>query len=446
MAEGIRALAAWAAAAQNVDPVTFSVLCVLLVVSLWTVGLFTRRVSCRTSVEPTAPDPLAKARTRQCDAAPLLSEPGPAGSPAPELDIGQYLSRIGGAASSTSPNPEHKVAVLGGGVFGTALAYAAARNGFQVTMYVRDPEVAEGINTQHHNPKYLSQYRLPDNLRATTSVAAAVEGVVLIVHALPCQATPAFFRQHRDVIPKDVLICNTAKGLYVPTQQLIGCAIRDALAPEDVGGFTSSLPRTNPLAFFSGPSFAEEIMRDFPTACVAASSTLFHATLVQKIFSNEKNFRVYVSQDVVGVQLGGALKNPLAVGAGLIAGMGFGTNTLSAMVTRAGAELRQLCIALGGEEATINGLAGIGDLMLTCFSSQSRNQRCGSRLAKGESVESILKDFTVEGVPTASVAVAYADACGLECPLFRAVDAVISGRSSAEEAVGELMRRPAGRE
>jgi glycerol-3-phosphate dehydrogenase (NAD+) len=135
------------------------------------------------------------------------------------------------------------------------------------------------------------------------------------------------------------------------------------------------------------------------------------------------------------------LKNPLAVGAGMITGMGFGANTLSAFVTRASRELCDLCIAMGGDPKTIDGLSGIGDLMLTCFSSQSRNQRCGQRLVQGDSIEDIRKDYTVEGVPTADVAVAYADMCGLECPLFRTVDDLIHGKLTPEEAVSSLMGR-----
>lgn len=142
------------------------------------------------------------------------------------------------------------------------------------------------------------------------------------------------------------------------------------------------------------------------------------------------------------MQLGGALKNPLAVGAGMISGMGFGTNTLSAVVTRASRELCDLCIAMGGNPDTINGLSGIGDLMLTCFSSQSRNQRCGQRLVKGEAVADIARDYTVEGVPTAEVAVAYADMCGLECPIFRTVHALIHKKITKEQAVLDLMGRP----
>mmetsp|Transcript_12827 Transcript_12827/g.27024 ORF Transcript_12827/g.27024 Transcript_12827/m.27024 type:complete len:284 (-) Transcript_12827:70-921(-) len=253
---------------------------------------------------------------------------------------------------------------------------------------------------------------------------------VVIMHALPCQLTPPWFQEHKDIIPKDALICCTAKGLYLPTQQLMGHAILDALDRAD-----------QPLAFLSGPSFAAEIMKGNPTTLVVASDQLFQAVRIQKMMSNFKTIRVFTSNDPVGVQLGGALKNPLAVGAGMIEAMGFGTNTLAAMVTRASHELRQLCSAMGGDPRTVDGLSGAGDLMLTCFSSQSRNQRCGQRLMKGESVEDIQKDCTVEGIATVDVAVIYADMCGLELPIFRCVHALIHKKITPEEAVLDLMGR-----
>ena len=333
---------------------------------------------------------------------------------------------------------QQKILVIGAGSYGTAMAYTAAVNGHEVVMFMRDAKQCECINDQGYNPKYLSDCKLstlPGTIRGicmTEDLKNELEtpGIVLIL-ALPCQNTPLWIREHRNLIPPDALLCSTAKGLYLPTKQLIGHAILDALDRAE-----------QPLAFLSGPSFAEEIVQNFPTAVVVASDHLFLAVKMQKILSNKFSFRVYTSQDPIGVQLGGALKNPLAVGAGMIAGMGFGTNTLSACVTRASRELCDLCIAMGGNPKTIDGLSGIGDLMLTCFSSQSRNQRCGQRLIKGESVSEIEKDYTVEGVPTADVAVAYADMCGLELPLFRVVHDLIHRNVTPEEAVPYLMGRP----
>mmetsp|Transcript_22326 Transcript_22326/g.46935 ORF Transcript_22326/g.46935 Transcript_22326/m.46935 type:complete len:428 (-) Transcript_22326:131-1414(-) len=331
-----------------------------------------------------------------------------------------------------------KVVVLGAGAFGTAMAFAAAQGGNEVVIYMRDKQQCKVINEEHRNPRYLSEFSLHVEggmeIRGICTLEELKEELqspgVVIMHALPCQLTPPWFQEHKDIIPKDALICCTAKGLYLPTQQLMGHAILDALDRAD-----------QPLAFLSGPSFAAEIMKGNPTTLVVASDQLFQAVRIQKMMSNFKTIRVFTSNDPVGVQLGGALKNPLAVGAGMIEAMGFGTNTLAAMVTRASHELRQLCSAMGGDPRTVDGLSGAGDLMLTCFSSQSRNQRCGQRLMKGESVEDIQKDCTVEGIATVDVAVIYADMCGLELPIFRCVHALIHKKITPEEAVLDLMGR-----
>lgn len=334
---------------------------------------------------------------------------------------------------------KQKVVVLGAGAFGTAMAYAAAQGGNDTVIYMRDPDQCATINSEHKNPKYLSDYSLRiegggGEIRGICTLEALKEELsapgVVILHALPCQLTPPWFKEHKDMIPKDALICVTAKGLYLQTNQLMGHAILDALDRAD-----------QPLAFLSGPSFAEEIMKGNPTTLVVASDEIFQAVRVQQMLSNFKTVRVFTSNDPVGVQLGGALKNPLAVGAGMVSGMGFGTNTLSAIVTRASTELRQLCTAMGGNPRTIDGLAGMGDLMLTCFSSQSRNQRCGQRLMKGETVEEIQKNCTVEGIATADVAIVYADMCGLELPIFRCVHSLIHKKITPEQAVLDLMGR-----
>lgn len=332
-----------------------------------------------------------------------------------------------------------RVVVLGAGAFGTAMAYAACQGGNEVVIYMRDEEQCRVMNEEHRNSKYLTEFSLHVDgvcdIRGICTLEELKEELsvpgVVIIHALPCQLTPPWFREHKDIIPKDALICVTAKGLYLPTQQLMGHAILDALDRAE-----------QPLAFLSGPSFAVEIMKGDPTTLVVASDELFQAVRIQRIMSNFRTLRVFTSDDPVGVQLGGALKNPLAVGAGMISGMGCGTNTLSAVVTRASGELRELCIAMGGNPRTIDGLAGIGDLMLTCFSPQSRNQRCGQRLIHGERVEDIQKNTTVEGIATADVAIVYADMCGLELPIFRCVHALIHKKITPDQAMADLMGRP----
>jgi len=321
-----------------------------------------------------------------------------------------------------------KVTILGMGSFGTAMAYAVSRNGHQVVGWVRDIKIATAINKTRRNPKYFSDFVLPNNISATDNLAEALDGTSLIIHALPCQNTPEWLKENRDLIPPHTLFVLTCKGLYLPTKQLMGHAVYDAL------------DRDQPMAFLSGPSFAKGILNDDPTALVCAAKYLYHAVAVQKIMDDIK-LRIYTTQDTIGVQLGGALKNPLAVGAGMICASGFGVNTLSAYITRGAAELSQLCVAMGGNADTISGLSGIGDLMLTCMSSESRNNTCGKRLAAGETIEDITKSITVEGVPTAGVAVAYADLCNLDLPIFREVHRIICGKVNAVDAIPYLMGR-----
>ena len=357
------------------------------------------------------------------------------------IDLGRLLSSAGDYYNSRTNKRKYrqKVVVLGAGAFGTAMAYAAAQGTDNDTvLYMRDARQCEIINTEKHNPKYLSNFSLQlgagggGDIRAICTLdelqlELSTPGVI-ILHALPCQLTPPWFKEHKDIIPQNALICVTAKGLYLQTNQLMGHAILDALDRAE-----------QPLAFLSGPSFAIEIMKGHPTTLVVASDVSYNAVRVQKMLSNFKTIRVFISDDPIGVQLGGALKNPLAVGAGMVSAMGFGTNTLSAAVTRAANELRQLCVAMGANPRTIDGLAGMGDLMLTCFSVQSRNQRAGARLMTGETVEEIQKEMTVEGIATCDVAVYYADMCGLELPIFRCVHSLIHKKITPEEAVADLM-------
>mmetsp|Transcript_17297 Transcript_17297/g.50440 ORF Transcript_17297/g.50440 Transcript_17297/m.50440 type:complete len:341 (-) Transcript_17297:513-1535(-) len=326
-----------------------------------------------------------------------------------------------------------RVAVVGAGAFGTALATVAARNQHSVFLFCRDEEQAEAINTTRRNPKYLSEFDLPETIQATTSLAEALAGAQLVILAIPAQKLPEFLADHKAIVPTEAILCCSSKGLYLPTKQLLSDAMRDALG------------REQPMAFLSGPSFAEEMMRAFPTAVVVASRLLYHAVSIQRWLSS-LTFRIYTTQDVVGVQLGGALKNPLAVGAGMIEGMGMGINTMAAYVTRSSQELQTLCVAMGGQADTISGLAGVGDLMLTAFGSLSRNRRCGMRLVKGEKLDDILRSMTVEGVPTAEVAVHYAHMCGLELPLFSTVYAILEGTVDPKDAQQILMGRPLGAE
>eukprot|EP01039_Chlorochromonas_danica_P006766 gene6766-7476_t len=321
------------------------------------------------------------------------------------------------------------IGVIGAGAFGTALAEIAARNGNDVKILTRKKEVMDTINYKHFNPHYLSEFPLNEKIHACIEVDDILIGCDLLILALPTQTIPNWLKDHKEKIPKDLLICNTAKGLYLAENCLLSEAIDRAMG------------REQPYAILSGPSFAKELMLDRPTAVVVASKYLYHAVKIQRALST-MTFRCYPSQDVIGVQLGGALKNPLAIGAGVIEGMDIGINTMAAYLTRSSLELQALCQAMGGEPQTISGLSGVGDLILTAFGELSRNRSMGVRLSRGEKVEDIVKAMTVEGVPTALVAVKFAKQCGLDLPIFQAVADLIHGTLPLDEAHIHLMGRP----
>lgn len=301
------------------------------------------------------------------------------------------------------------------------MAYTCACNGHDVVLYMRDADQCSSINSDEHiNSKYLSQYPLNPNGNAIRGICTEDElknqfnipGIVVIL-ALPCQRIPNWIKARRNFIPDDVLLVSTAKGLYLPTQQLVGHAILDALQRA-----------SQPICFLSGPSFAEEIVKGYPTFVVVASDRLYLATKIQRLMSNGKHFRVYTSNDPIGVQLGGALKNPLAVGAGMIAGLGFGSNTLSAMVTRASRELCDLVVAMGAQRdnCKFHTSSLLTDHLYTLFL-----------------FEIYIFYYIINRVPTADVAVMYADMCGLECPIFRTVQKLIHNQIKPDEAFSHLM-------
>lgn len=337
---------------------------------------------------------------------------------------------VGGVSEIEEQSVMRKVGVIGAGAFGTALAITAARGGHSVKILARSINVVESINQHHRNPKYLTEIELPENLTATNVIADVVSDCDMLILALPTQLIPTWLAENRDLIPPTLLLCNSAKGLYLKDGSLLSNAIESALGN-----------RQQPYCVLSGPSFALEIAKGMPTAVVVASKYLYHAVTAQRLLSS-LIFRVYTSQDVIGVELGGALKNPLAIGAGMIEGKGFGINTMAFYITRSQLELMSLCRAMGGNPETISGLSGVGDLILTCFGEQSRNRTCGVRLAKGEKLEDITKGVTVEGVPTAKVALKYIHACGLDLPIFHTVACILDGSLSLEEAQFHLMGRP----
>lgn len=331
-----------------------------------------------------------------------------------------------------------KVCVFGSGSFGTALGAVIARNGYTVTLLTRREEVSASINTKHCNPVHLSEHKLPPLLGATTEAAEALRGVSFIVHSIPVQSTAEFLEPLKVLIPEDVPIISTSKGLHSETLETMA-----DLVPRVLG-------RPQPMAFLSGPTFAKELMEAYPSGAIMASSDLALAEKCAALFSCA-SMRVYTTDDVIGVEVGGALKNVYALAAGAVEGMGLGVNTVAFLVTRACAEMNQLAVAMGGKAHTMNGLAGIGDLMLTCMGGASRNKAVGARIGKGETLDSILNSRkeslagVAEGVATTPAASKLAAAAGVEAPLINAIARVLEGKAQIREVALSLMTStPAG--
>lgn len=326
-----------------------------------------------------------------------------------------------------------KVAVLGGGSFGTAMATLLARNkpSLQVVLLLRDKATCEAVNSVHVNTRYLPTFTLPTNVRATTDPQDALTACDYIVHAVPVQQSFAFLSALRHLIAPGTPILCLSKGLEVGTCRNMSQIIHDALG------------RPQPLAVLSGPTFAVELMRGLPTAIVAASTDAKLASRVQRLFSSS-NLRVNTSSDVIGVEIAGALKNVLAIAAGMVEGLELGNNAMAALVAQGCSEIRWLAERMGADPVTLSGLSGVGDIMLTCFVPLSRNRTVGVRLGKGESLAAILASSTqvAEGVATAAAVVVLARRHRVALPVLTAVARILDGEMSPREAVEAVMALP----
>lgn len=326
-----------------------------------------------------------------------------------------------------------KIVIFGGGSFGTAMGVALARShpDLQVSLLLRDAYLCRDINEKHCNSRYLPDFVLPPNVTATTSAVEAIAGSQYAIHAVPVQHTRVFLESIKDIIDPTMPIISVSKGVELTTGQLMSEVIPSALG------------RKQPAAYLSGPSFAKEVMASRPTGIVAASKDRKLARDVQKLFASPV-MRVNTSHDVVGVEICGALKNVLAIAAGIVEGLDLGQNAMAALVAQGCAEIRWLAEKMGAKTATISGLSGLGDIMLTCYGSLSRNRSVGVRLGKGEALADILASSTqiAEGVATAGVVVSLARKYRVELPVLTAVAQVLNGHISAAEAVAEIMNLP----
>jgi len=328
--------------------------------------------------------------------------------------------------------------ILGAGSWGTALAHLLAGKGYSVTLWGRDPAVAEAINATHHNPRYLTDLELPAAILATADPAVARREENLCVVAVPCAAVREVTEKIICAQPTAVLVISAAKGLEPETGK----------RPSEI--ILEANPRLSPeqIVALSGPNLAREMVAGVPTATVVASRSAAAARRAQEIFSRSDLLRVYTASDVIGVELGGALKNIIAVGAGISDGLGFGDNTKAALVTRGLAEMIRLGCALGAEAQTFAGLSGIGDLVVTCVSSKSRNWQVGYGLACGNRLADVLSQMQMvaEGVPTTRAAYRLARRAQVETPIVDAIHAVLFEAKNPAQAVSELMGRAPTRE
>lgn len=334
------------------------------------------------------------------------------------------------ARDDGAPRPL-RIGVVGGGSWGSALAALLAGKGHEAPLWCHDPEIARAIERTRENP-HLPGIRLPDGVRATTDLPEAVGGADVILSAVPSQFVRETIGRAAPHVPEGALVVSASKGIEEGTLLRMDEVLRELL------------PETTMRRFcvLSGPSFAGEVARGAPTAVVVAGRTEEVAAEAQRIFQTS-TFRVYTNTDVAGVELGGAAKNVIALAAGMAHGLGFGHNTTAALVTRGLAEITRLGVAIGARRATFYGLAGMGDLVLTCTGPASRNRTVGTRLGRGEALEDILADMdaVAEGVRNSASVFELARREGVEMPITEEVHGIVHRGRSPLEALTALLER-----
>ncbi len=324
-----------------------------------------------------------------------------------------------------------RIGVIGAGSWGTTLADLLAGNGHQVSLWAYEPEVVESINRDHINALYLADARLAEGIVARPDLGEVADGADLLVSAAPSHAVRAVSSELGTKLngAKAPIIVSVSKGLEAGSLSTMTEVLRETL-------------NSPPVVALSGPSFAQEVYARQPTAVVAASEDLVAAATVQRAFSTG-HFRVYTSGDRLGVELGGALKNVIAIAAGVLYGLRMGHNTMAALITRGLAEMTRVGEAMGASSQTFAGLAGMGDLILTATGALSRNRTLGIELAKGRTLDQILasRRTVAEGVHSARAAVALAEKVGVELPIAVEITNILFDGKSPEAAVRDLMER-----
>ncbi len=323
-----------------------------------------------------------------------------------------------------------KVAVIGAGSWGTAVASLAVRNA-PTWLWARNPQLARDIEVDHRNTSYLPNVALPPQLRATSSLEEAVTDAEVVVMGVPSHGFRAVLADAAPFVSAGVPVISLTKGVEQGSLKRMTEVIHELLPSCSAGVLT-------------GPNLAQEILAGFPAASVVALGDGGVCSNLQRLFSTEV-FRVYTNPDVIGCEVAGALKNVMAIASGMADGMGFGDNTRAALITRGLAELTRLGVALGGQPLTFSGLAGMGDLVATCISRQSRNRHVGEELGRGRTIDAIVTEMKMvaEGVKTSRAVVDLARAHGVEMPIAEQVVAVLYDGKPAADVIAALMRRQA---
>ena len=329
-----------------------------------------------------------------------------------------------------------RIAIMGTGAWGTAIALSlASRGGHELTLWSHSPEVSEMITGRGGNTIFLPGFPVPKSIRATSNIEEALRDAEIVMSVMPSHHVRASYEQFAPHLHAGQLLVSATKGIEDGTLLRMSEVIDDVL---------SNSGMSLPIGVLSGPSFAQEVAAGFPTAITIASQNVELAARVQRYFGSQ-TLRLYTNEDVVGVELGGALKNVIAIAAGIVSGLGLGHNSAAALITRGIAETTRLAVACGGRSETLSGLSGIGDLVLTCTGSLSRNRTVGIELGKGHKLAEILAGLhgkVAEGVRTTSAARGLARRYGVEMPITEQVAAILQEDKSPLDAMRELMSRP----
>jgi glycerol-3-phosphate dehydrogenase (NAD(P)+) len=326
-----------------------------------------------------------------------------------------------------------RVAVIGAGSWGTALAEVAARAGHEVRLWSRNAEVIRSINEAHVNSQYLKDAKLSDSVVATGEFFEAVTDAALAVLATPSHTTRTILTSIKPLLKSDALLVGAAKGIEIETGRRMSQLAQEILGSQILDRYVC----------LTGPSFAKEVVSRHPTAVVAASCEPASSRIVQSALSFD-NLRIYTNDDLVGAELGGAVKNVIAIASGMVAGLGFGSNSVAALITRGLAEMNRLALAQGAKPETMMGLAGLGDLVLTCTGSLSRNRYVGIELGRGRRLDEICGSMqeVAEGIKTTLAVKQMAERTGIEAPITSQVHAVLYESKSPADAAAALMKRP----